>query len=113
MFTRHPRSTGRRRSSSRNFSSLSDATPSSTRSQTSTVNESLIQIHGKQTITYGFGFQRRQNNTTSNSNARGTFNFNGIGTGYDFSDFLLSLPYQTSAVTYVNNNDAAICVRPR
>ncbi len=89
-----------------NFSSLRDLTPSSTRSQNSTVNDSLIQIHGKQTITYGVGFQRRQTNTTSNSNARGSFNFNGLGTGYDFSDFLLSFPYQTSAVTYVDNNDA-------
>ncbi|MGA2713771.1 MAG: carboxypeptidase-like regulatory domain-containing protein [Bryobacteraceae bacterium] len=89
-----------------NFGSLSDATPSSTRSQTSAVNDTLIQIHGKQTITYGVGFQRRQNNTTSDSNARGTFNFTGVETGYDFSDYLLGLPYQTSAVTYLNSNDA-------
>ena len=59
--------------------------------QTSAVNEQLIQIHGKQTITYGFGLQRRQNNITSDSNARGTFNFTGLETGYDFSDYLLSM----------------------
>ena len=42
----------------------------------------------------------------SDANARGTFNFTGLETGYDFSDFLLGLPYQTSVVTYLNNNDA-------
>jgi hypothetical protein len=89
-----------------NFGSLTDATPSSTRAQTSALNDSLIQIHGKQTITYGFGFQRRQNNITADANARGTFNFTGVETGYDFADFLLGLPYQTSVVSYLNNNDA-------
>ncbi len=89
-----------------NFGTLTDATPSSTRAQTSALNESLIQIHGKQTLTYGFGFQRRQNNITSDSNARGTFNFTGLETGYDFSDFLLGLPYQTSVVSYLDNNEA-------
>jgi hypothetical protein len=89
-----------------NFGSLTDATPSSTRAQTSALNDSLIQIHGKQTITYGFGFQRRQNNTISDANARGTFNFTGLETGNDFSDFLLGLPYQTSVVSYLDNNDA-------
>jgi hypothetical protein len=89
-----------------NFSTLNDATPSLTRAQTSGVNDSLIQIHGKQTITYGFGFQRRQNNTLADSNARGTFNFTGLQTGYDLADFLLSLPYQTSAVTYLNGNNS-------
>lgn len=89
-----------------NFGTLTDATPSTTRVQTSAVNEQLIQIHGKQTITYGVGFQRRQNNITSDSNARGTFNFTGLETGYDFSDFLLGLPYQSSVQTYLDNNDA-------
>lgn len=89
-----------------NFGSLTDATPSSTRTQNSTVNDSLIMIHGKQTITYGVGFQRRQNNITSDANARGTFNFTGVETGYDFSDYLLGLPYQTSVVSYQDNNDA-------
>ncbi len=89
-----------------NFGSLSDAIPSLTRSQTSALNDSLIMIQGKQTITYGFGFQRRQNNTLTDQNGRGTFNFTGLETGYDLSDFLLSLPYQTSVVTYLNGNDA-------
>ena len=89
-----------------NFGTLNDATPSSNRSQTSAVNEQLIQIHGKHNISYGFGFQRRQTNTTSDANARGTFNFTGLETGYDFSDYLLGLPYQSSVVNYLNDNDA-------
>jgi hypothetical protein len=89
-----------------NFSSLSDAIPSLTRVQTSALNDSLIMIHGKQTITYGFGLQRRQNNTKSETNGRGTFNFTGLQTGYDLSDFLLSLPYQTSVVNYLDGNFA-------
>lgn len=89
-----------------NFSTLSDTEPSSSRPQTSSTTEQLIQIIGKQTITYGAGFQRRQTNTTTDSNARGTLNFTGLETGYDFSDFLLGLPYQSSEVTYLNNNDA-------
>ncbi len=87
-----------------NFSSLTDATPSLTRTQTSAVNDSLIQIHGKQTITYGFGYQRRQYNTQTYANGRGTFSFTGLGTGYDLSDFLLSLPQQTSVVNYTDNS---------
>ena len=89
-----------------NFGSLTDATPSLTRVQTSALNDSLIYIHGRQTTTFGVGFQRRQNNTLTDANARGTFNFTGLQTGYDLSDFLLSLPYQTSLVTYLNNNNA-------
>jgi trimeric autotransporter adhesin len=89
-----------------NFGSLTDATPSLTRAQTSAVNDSLIMIRGKQTLTYGVGFQRRQNNTLTDQNGRGTFNFTGLETGYDLSDFLLSLPYQTSVVNYLNGNDA-------
>ena len=54
----------------------------------------------------GLVFSGAENNITSDANARGTFNFTGVETGYDFSDFLLGLPYQTSAVTYLNNNDA-------
>jgi hypothetical protein len=87
-----------------NFGSLSDATPSLNRSQTSAENEQLIWIHGKQTVTFGFGVQRRQNNTQTDANGRGTFSFTGIATGYDFADFLLSLPQSTSVVRYTDNS---------
>ncbi len=87
-----------------NFGSLNDATPSLTRSQTSAENEQLIWIHGKQTVTFGFGVQRRQNNTQTDANGRGTFSFTGLATGYDFADFLLSLPQSTSVVRYTDNS---------
>jgi hypothetical protein len=87
-----------------NFTSLSDSTPSLSRTQTSALTDSLIQIHGKHTITYGLNFQRRQYNTQTDANGRGTFSFNGIESGYDFADFLLSLPQETSVVDYTDNS---------
>ena len=42
----------------------------------------------------------------TDQNGRGTFNFTGFSTGNAFADFLLDTPYQTSVVTYLNNNDA-------
>ena len=89
-----------------NFSGLNSSNPSLTRSQTSGVTEQLTQIHGKQTLGYGFGFQRRQNNTLTDPNPRGSFSFTGLGTGYDLADFLLSYPYQTSVVNYTNGDYA-------
>lgn len=101
-----------------NFSSLTDGSPSVTRSQTLGLTESLIQVHGKHTITYGAQVQERQNNPVTTSGARGTFSFTGVetqqvvnglpvsGTGYDFADYLLSLPYNTSVNRYLNGNNA-------
>ncbi len=89
-----------------NFGSLSDASPSLTRAQTSGITDTLTRIHGKQTMTFGFGFQRRQNNTLANQNARGTFSFTGVETGYDMADFLLNRPYQTSVLNYLNGNNS-------
>jgi hypothetical protein len=102
-----------------NFSSLTDGTPSITRAQTTAITDSLIQVWGKNTITYGGLFQRRQNNLLTTSNARGTFGFSGIeteqiganglpvtGTGYDLADYLLNLPYSTSVNQYQNGNDS-------
>jgi trimeric autotransporter adhesin len=85
-----------------NFGALTDATPSIARAQTSGVTDSLINIRGKQTITFGVGFQRRQSNILSDSNGRGTFNFTGLATGYDLADFLLSRPQATSVATYAD-----------
>jgi len=87
-----------------NFGSLNDTTPSLTRAQTSAENEQLIWIHGQQTVTFGVGVQRRQNNTQTDANGRGTFSFTGLATGYDFADFLLSLPQSTSVVRYTDNS---------
>ena len=86
------------------FGSLSDATPSLNRAQTSAVNESLIIVRGRQTITAGAGFQRRQNNSLAYANGRGTFSFTGLFTGNDFADFLTSRPQQTSVVRYTDSS---------
>lgn len=87
-----------------NFGSLTDKTPLLTRLQTTGISDSVINIRGRQTITYGFGIQRRQNNLLTDANGRGTFNFTGLSTGYDFADFLLSLPQSSSVARYVDQS---------
>ena len=91
------------------FASLQDTTPQLTRNQTYTFSENVIWNHGKHTWRWGGDFRRVQVNTETNSNPRGSFIFTGLnssqvdgsghsiaGTGYDFADFLLGLPQQTS-----------------
>ncbi len=90
------------------FASLQDTAPQLNRSQTYTFSDNMIWNHGKHTWRWGGDFRRVQVNTESNSNPRGTFVFTGAntsqivngqavsGTGYDFADFLLGLPQQTS-----------------
>ena len=68
----------------------------------------MIWTHGKHTLRWGGDFRRIQINTETDGNARGSFVFTGLntaqmvngapvaGTGYDFADFLLGLPQQTS-----------------
>jgi len=89
-----------------NFASLQDTTPQLSRNQTYTFSDNVIWNHGKHTARWGGDFRRVQVNTETDGNPRGTFVFNGdntspggqpvAGTGYDFADFLLGLPYQTS-----------------
>ncbi|MGB7331831.1 MAG: TonB-dependent receptor [Terriglobales bacterium] len=91
-----------------NFASLSDTTPSLNLSQTYTFSDNVIWNHGKHTWRWGADFRRVQVNPEADSNPRGSFVFSGTntseisggqavpGTGYDFADFLLGLPQQTS-----------------
>jgi uncharacterized membrane protein YgcG len=79
-----------------NFTSLQDTTPQLNRSQTYTFSDNVIWNHGKHTWRWGGDFRRLEVNTDTDSNPRGSFVFNGSVTGYDFADFLLGLPYQTS-----------------
>jgi hypothetical protein len=92
-----------------NFASLQDTTPVLTRNQTYTFSDNVIWNHGKNTWRWGGDFRRVQVNTETDSNPRGSFVFTGLntsqldgsgnqvpGTGYDFADFLLGLPQQTS-----------------
>ena len=91
------------------FASLQDTAPQLNRSQTYTFSDNVIWNHGKHTWRWGGDFRRVQVNTESNSDPRGTFVFTGVNTsqivngqpvpatGFDFADFLLGLPQQTSA----------------
>ena len=90
------------------FGSLNDINPALERNQTITISDNMIWNHGKHTLRWGGDFRRIQLNTQADSNARGTFIFTGLntsqivdgqpvgGTGFDFADFLLGLPQQTS-----------------
>src|SRR5580700_610737 len=91
------------------ISSLTDTTPALTRNQTYTFSDNVIWNHGKHTWRWGGDFRRVQVNTETDGNPRGSFVFTGVntaqldssgnpvpGTGYDFADFLLGLPQQTS-----------------
>ena len=91
-----------------NFTGLQDTNPQLLRNQTYTFSDYVVWNHGKHTWRWGGDFRRVQLNTETSSNARGSFIFSGVntsetiggqqitGTGYDFADFLLGLPQQTS-----------------
>jgi trimeric autotransporter adhesin len=91
------------------IASLQDTTPTLTRNQTYTFSDNVIWNHGKHTWRWGGDFRRVQVNAETDGNPRGSFVFTGLntsqldssgkqvpGTGYDFADFLLGLPQQTS-----------------
>ncbi len=98
-----------------NFASLQDTNPQLLRNQTYTVSDYVVWSHGKHFWRWGGDFRRVQLNTETDSNARGSFIFTGLntsqivggnavpGTGYDFADFLLGLPQQTSLQYGYNN----------
>jgi trimeric autotransporter adhesin len=91
-----------------NFASLQDITPQLLRNQTLTFSDNMIWNHGKHTWRWGGDFRRIELNPKTDSNARGAFVLSGLntseiiggkqvpGTGFDFADFLLGLPQQTS-----------------
>ena len=90
------------------FGGITDTNPVNDRNQTWTFSDNMIWSHGKHTVRWGGDFRRIQLNTQTDSNPRGSFVFTGAltsqfvngvavpGTGYDFADFLLGLPQQTS-----------------
>ena len=96
------------------FGSLSDIAPSFNRNQTLTFGDALVWNHGKHTWRWGGDFRRIELNSEADSNPRGSFIFTGDNTaefingqsvpntGYDFADFLLGLPQQTSLQTALN-----------
>jgi hypothetical protein len=99
-----------------NYGGLSDASPVTSRSQTSSLGEGVSLTAGKHNVSVGGDFRRVQINNLTDSNARGTFSFSGLSTsafsangqpvpntGYDFTDFLLGLP-QSSSVRFGSAN---------
>jgi len=99
-----------------NFGGISDTLPRLSRPQTIRASETLIWSHGRHNLHMGGELRRVQANTETDPNARGTFSFTGYstsnfnngfpvaGTGYDFADFLLSLPQTTSVRFGVASN---------
>ncbi len=99
-----------------NFASLEDTNPQLIRDQTYTFSDYVVWTRGKHSWRWGGDFRRVQLNTETDNNARGSFVFTGANTaemvdgqpltttsGYDFADFLLGLPLQTSLQFGYNN----------
>jgi trimeric autotransporter adhesin len=92
-----------------NYGNLSLAAPSLTRNQTFTVSAGIMKMGGKHSLRAGVDITWNQRNSRSDSNGRGAYSFTGYatilydakgsqvpGTGSDFADFLMGLPYSTS-----------------
>jgi trimeric autotransporter adhesin len=91
-----------------NFGSLQDTIPLLQRNQTLSFSDSVIWNHKKLTWRWGGDFRRIALNNRTDGNPRGSFVFTGLntsevmagqpvaGTGFDFADFLLGMPQQTS-----------------
>jgi hypothetical protein len=92
-----------------NYGGLSDASASLTRNQTAGINDGILMVRGRHTITFGGEFRRQDLNLKTDTNGRGSFTFSGLltsklnangqatpGTGYDFADFLLGFPQSSN-----------------
>jgi trimeric autotransporter adhesin len=100
-----------------NFSSglttLSDAVPSSTRSETHLCSGTAWWSHGRNNITFGADYRRQQLSILSQQDPRGTFTFTGAstlggtdrillpGARNDFASFLLGIP-DTASIAFGN-----------
>ncbi len=87
----------------KDFQSAYDNNPALNRNNTISFADFMIWTHGKHTLRWGGDFRRIQINTETDINSRGSFVFSGVNSGYDFSDFLLGLPQQTSLQFGENN----------
>ncbi len=79
-----------------NFTGLSDINPSNRRDDTLQIGDNVIWNHGKHNFRFGADYRHQTTAVQTNSNPRGSFIFTGALTGYDFADFLLGVPQQTS-----------------
>src|SRR5262249_51260267 len=99
------------------FGGLTDPTPRRELDQTYTISETLSWYRGKHNWRFGGDYRRILQSFRSAKNAEGTFVFTGFetshflpgslapaaDTGYDFADFLLGLPQQTTLQSGTNS----------
>ena len=92
------------------FGGLSDPIPRRELDQTYTISDTVSWNHGKHNMRFGGDYRRILQSFRSSRNAEGSFVFTGFATsqylpgttqaatdtGYDFADFLLGYPQQTS-----------------
>ncbi|HTP70011.1 MAG TPA: TonB-dependent receptor [Dongiaceae bacterium] len=92
------------------FSGFSGPVPSRELDQTYTITDTVMWNRGKHNVRFGGDYRRIDQGFRSARNAEGSFVFTGFatgeylpgsttpvpGTGYDFADYLLGLPQQTS-----------------
>jgi trimeric autotransporter adhesin len=99
------------------FGALSDPTPRRELDQTYTVSDTISMSHAKHNFRFGTDYRRILQSFRSAKNAEGGFIFTGLATsqftggspqpisdtGYDFADFLIGLPQQTSLQSGTNS----------
>jgi hypothetical protein len=99
------------------FGGLTDPTPRRELDQTYTISDTLSWYRGKHNWRFGGDYRRILQSFRSAQNAEGSFVFTGLetsafapgstrpvsDTGYDFADFLLGLPQQTTLQSGTNS----------
>jgi len=100
------------------FGGLSDPIPRRELDQTYSISDTISWNRGKHNWRFGGDYRRILQSFRSAKNAEGSFIFTGFATaldgnpqinpdtGYDFADFLLGLPQQTSIQSNQGGNDA-------
>ncbi|MGH9476559.1 MAG: carboxypeptidase regulatory-like domain-containing protein [Terriglobales bacterium] len=78
------------------LTSLSDIAPNFVRADTTSISDGMIRRKGRHNVRFGGDMRWLQSNPDTDPDPRGVFSFDGQYSGYDFSDFLLGLPQQTS-----------------
>jgi len=100
------------------FGGLTDPTPRRELDQTYTVSDTVSWSRGKHNWRFGGDYRKILQSFRSAKNAEGTFTFTGLATshfdssgnavantGYDFADFLLGLPQQTTLQSGTDSYD--------
>jgi outer membrane receptor protein involved in Fe transport len=78
------------------YSNLTNVAPRARRDRVFQWMDTAIWTRGQHSVRVGGDFRRMLTRLYSAPDPNGTFTFNGFATGYDFADFLLGLPLQTT-----------------